>query len=143
MIYFILLKNCTNLSQYVSADVAILILRVGAAALMLTHGYPKLTNVLAGDLSFGDPIGLGPELSLILVTFAEFLCSSLILLGLGTRIATIPLIINTIVIVLVAHADDPFGVKEKGLLFMVMFVVLFFTGSGKYSLDEKLYGRRH
>lgn len=131
-----------NIGQFVSPDVAILILRIGAAALMLTHGVPKLTNILAGDMGFGDPLGIGPEVSLVLVTFAEFLCSSLILIGLGTRIATIPLIIDTLVIVFVAHADDPFSVKEKGMLFMVMFVVLFFTGAGKYSLDKKLSGKK-
>ncbi|MEX0647514.1 MAG: DoxX family protein [Balneolaceae bacterium] len=131
----------TNPSQLVNLDVAILILRVGAAILILTHGYPKLTNVLAGDMGFGDPLGLGPATSLILVTFAEFFCAVFILLGLGTRIASIPLIINTIVIAFVAHADDPFSVKEKGLLFLVMFLVLFITGSGKYSLDGRLFGK--
>jgi len=38
----------------------------------------------------------------------------------------------------VAHAGDPFAKKELGLFYMINFVVLFFTGPGKYSLDKKL-----
>lgn len=131
----------TDPSQFVSVDLAILILRIGASILLLTHGFPKLMMILDGNMAFADPLGLGPATSLVLVTFAEFLCSVFVLIGFGTRLATIPIIINTIVIVLVAHADDPFSAKEKGLLFMVMFVVLFFTGAGRFSVDHK-YGKK-
>ncbi|MEX0895159.1 MAG: DoxX family protein, partial [Balneolaceae bacterium] len=115
--------------------------RIGAAALIMTHGVPKLLRVLEGDFGFGDPIGLGPTTSLVLVTFAEAICATLVLIGLGTRIALIPLIINMTVIVFVAHADDPFGRKELPLFFLISYIVLFFTGGGKYSLDRKFFGR--
>lgn len=38
----------------------LLLLRVGVSALMLTHGIPKLINLVTGNLEFGDPIGLEP-----------------------------------------------------------------------------------
>lgn len=60
------------------------------------------------------------------------------MLGLWTRAALIPLIINMSVIVFIAHAGDPFGRKEIGLFFLITFVVLFLTGPGKYSMDNKL-----
>ena len=44
----------------------LLLLRIGISAAMLTHGYGKFMKVLAGDFSFGDPIGIGPTASLIL-----------------------------------------------------------------------------
>jgi putative oxidoreductase len=131
----------TKLNEYVSPDVAVLLLRIGAAALIMTHGIPKLMRILDGNFNFGDPLGLGPTLSLILVTFAEAFCAILVLMGLFTRVALIPLIINMTVIVFVAHADDPFGRKELPLLFLINFIVLFFTGPGKYSLDKKLFGK--
>lgn len=131
----------TKLNEYVSPDVAVLLLRIGAGALIMTHGIPKLMRILDGNFNFGDPLGLGPTLSLILVTFAEAFCAILVLLGLFTRVALIPLIINMTVIVFVAHADDPFGRKELPLLFLINFIVLFFTGPGKYSLDKKLFGK--
>jgi putative oxidoreductase len=39
----------------------------------------------------------------------------------------------------IAHAADPFGTKEKPLLFLVIFIVLLLTGGGKYSLDRKVF----
>ena len=40
--------------------------------------------------------------------------------------------------VIFAHADDPFGVKEKPLLFLLIFALLFVFGSGRYSIDRIL-----
>lgn len=133
--------NSHQLNEIVSPDVSVLLLRVGAACLIMTHGIPKLMRILEGNFGFGDPLGLGPTVSLFLVTFAEAICAFFVLIGLWTRVALIPLIINMIVIVFVAHADDPFGDKEKGLLFLVMFIALFFTGAGKYSLHRVLNKR--
>jgi len=128
--------NSTKLDEIISPNVAILLLRIGAACLIMTHGIPKLMRIMDGNFGFGDPLGIGPVTSLLLVTFAEAICAIFVLIGLWTRVALIPLIINMIVIAFVAHADDPFGDKEKGLLFLVMFITLFFTGAGKYSVDS-------
>ncbi len=105
---------------------------------MMTHGVPKVQKIMGGDLSFGDPIGLGPEISLILTAFAEAFCGLLIVLGLGTRLASIPLIITMGVAGFIHHASDPFGGKEKALLFLLIFVVLLITGGGKYSMEQRI-----
>jgi putative oxidoreductase len=120
-------------------DLAVLILRIFSGAFIITHGIPKLQKIMAGDLGFVDPIGLGPEVSLVLTAFAESVCGLLVLLGLGTRWATIPLIITMAVAGFIHHAADPFSGKEKPLLFLLIFVVLLLTGGGKYSLDRKLF----
>lgn len=130
-----------RLDEWVSPDVAVCLLRIGASVLIMTHGFPKFLRILDGDFSFGDPIGIGEAPSLFLVAFAEFICAVLVLIGLGTRVALIPLIINMCVVVFVAHAGDPFGRKELGLFFLISFVVLFLTGPGKYSLDKKVWGK--
>lgn len=127
-----------RLDELVSPSVSILLFRLGVAALVMTHGIPKLMRVLEGNLGFGDPLGIGPAASLLLVTFAEAICAFFVLIGLWTRVAAIPLIINFIVVVFVAHADDPFGNKEKGVFFLISFIVLFLTGAGKYSLDNMI-----
>ena len=123
------------------ADLAVLLLRVFSGAFIMTHGLPKVNKILAGDLGFADPIGLGPEVSLVLTAFAEAICAILIVLGLGTRWASIPLIIVMAVAALIHHAADPFSAKEKPLLFMVIFIVLLLTGGGKYSVDQRLSSR--
>lgn len=125
-----------------SGHVALLLFRIAAGGLMLTHGIPKLQRLLSGEeIKFADPYGLGPEVSFVLVIFAEFLCSILVMVGLATRLAVIPLMITMATAVIFAHANDPFGVKEKPLLFLVIFAFLLVVGSGRFSVDHRLRSR--
>lgn len=123
----------------ISADFGLLILRVVSGAALLTHGYPKFQKVINGQMQFGDPIGLGQAPSLHLSAFAEFICSILIILGLVTRLASIPLIINMAVACLIVHSADDFATKELSMVFLGIFLTLFFTGPGKYSLDKTIW----
>jgi len=125
----------TNFSP-VAFDLATLILRLTAGGFMLTHGVPKLQRLLAGEMQFADPFGLGPEVSLILAVFAEFVCSVLLMLGLGTRLATIPLMVTMGVAAFIAHGADPFGKKELALFYLAVYFVILLLGGGKYSADH-------
>lgn len=128
-------RYTTNLNlQHI--DIGLLIFRIGIAGLMLTHGIPKLIRFFGPDeISFGDPLGLGPVFTFTFAVFAEFVCSVFIIFGFLTRIAAIPLIITMAVAALVVHIPDGFGRQELPLLFMFGFILLFFSGAGKYSLD--------
>lgn len=124
-------------------SIGILAARIGFGGMMLTHGWPKLERVISsGKLQFGDPIGLGPEISLILTIFAEFVCSILIILGLKTKLAAIPPAFTMLVAAFIVHADDPFGKKEFALLYFFGFFILIFVGSGQYSMDNYMGRRR-
>jgi putative oxidoreductase len=120
-----------------NGHVALLFFRVIAASFMLTHGLPKLQKLLSGaEIKFADPYGLGVATSFVLVIFAEFFCSLLVIIGLATRLAVIPLMITMATAVIFAHANDPFGTKEKPLLFLLIFALLLVFGSGRYSVDR-------
>lgn len=120
-------------------DVVLLIVRIGVALLMLTHGIPKLQMLFGGgEIQFPGVMGMSPALSLGLTVFAEVLCSILILIGLGTRLASIPLIFTMLVAVFVIHASDPLAGKEMGLLYLLLYIPLLFLGGGKFSLDRVL-----
>ncbi len=124
-------------------DLGLLIFRIGIAALTLTHGIPKLIKAFSGDeIRFADPLGMGEVVSFTFAIFAEFICSVLIILGLGTRLAAIPLIITMAVIVFIVHLSDGFGSQELPLLYLLGFLLLFFTGGGKYSLDWYFLSRK-
>ncbi len=122
----------------VTHHIATLILRLTAGGFMLTHGLPKLQRLLSGDFQFADPFGFGPGISLGLAVFAEFVCSILLVLGLGTRLVTIPLMFTMAVAAFITHGADPFGRKEMALLYLTAYLVLFLLGSGKYSVDNFL-----
>jgi len=119
-----------------SLDIVLFILRVGVALLMLSHGIPKLNTLLAGgEIKFPDPIGVGAVASLSLAIFAEVFCSVLVLIGLATRIAVIPLMVTMLIAILVIHAEDGLEKMEAGLHYLLAYVVLLFAGSGRVSFD--------
>lgn len=128
-----LLSTGTN---EVYLDLVVLILRLSIAALMIRHGLPKLSKLLeGGEIQFADPIGVGATFSLVLAVFSEFLCSIFIAIGLGTRLASIPLIITMFVAAFISHGADPFGRKELALLYLLFYFILLIVGSRKFSID--------
>jgi len=124
-------------SEPVALDFGLLTLRVGAGGTMIwQHGWPKLSAFTENMDTFGDPIGLGPVISLGLIVFAETICAALVALGLWTRLSTLPLIIGMAVAAFIANGDKPFKSQELAVTYMVAFVAIFFAGSGRFSLDR-------
>ncbi|CAN5402018.1 DoxX family protein [soil metagenome] len=124
-------------------DIGLLIFRIGISALMLTHGTPKFLKAFSGEeISFANPLGMGEMLTFTFAVIAEFICPILIIIGLGTRLAAIPVILTMATAAFIVHITDGFGQQELPLLFMLGFILLFFTGGGKYSLDWYLLSRK-
>ena len=138
----------------------LLILRVGFGGFLMTHGWGKADMIANGQLdSFPAMIGLSGPASLLLVTFAELVCAGLVVIGLGTRLAAVPVVIAMAVAAFVAHAQDPWtmgraaelfmsgqseswGSKQPALMFLIPFLALIFTGAGRFSIDEWIVRRR-
>jgi len=119
-----------------NTDFGLLLFRLLIGGLMLTHGIPKLITFFGSEeIAFADPIGIGETASFTFAVFAEFVCAILIILGWVTRFATIPLVITMAVAAIIVHWTDGFGRMELPLLYMSGFLLLFFTGAGKFSMD--------
>lgn len=124
------------MKKTVLEDIGLLVLRLGAGGMILTHGYPKMLRLFGDEpIKFMDFLGLGPVVSLSLAVFAEFICGILVTIGFKTRLATIPLMITMLTAAFVAHASDPFGRKELPLLFFTAFFCILIFGAGKFSID--------
>jgi putative oxidoreductase len=122
--------------QDVITSLGLLVLRLGAGGLLFgAHGWAKLMNIAERAPKFSDPIGLGPQASFGLVVFAEVLCTGSVMVGLLTRISTVPILIFLGVAAFIQHAHDPWMKRELPLLFAVPFLALLFTGAGRFSLD--------
>jgi putative oxidoreductase len=131
----------TNFHQK-SLDLALLVTRLGIASFMLEHGIPKFKKLLNGNFHFADPLGFGPTTSLLLTVFAEVICSIFIFIGLGTRLAVIPLIITMLVAIFFIQNAAGFEKQELAWHYLLVYSLLFVTGSGKYSLDHLLNTKR-
>jgi putative oxidoreductase len=124
-------------------DLGLLVLRLFAGlALALAHGINKLppSERFVGRVAgFGFP---APEVFAWLSGFAEFGCGILVAIGLLTRPAATIIVGNMVVVVLFAHAGDPFGRRELPLLFGFVFLMFVLVGAGRYSVDALIRGRR-
>jgi len=130
-------------STTVFRDIILLIVRVFIGFAMLSHGFPKLQTLLeGGKIDFFDFIGLGPQITLILTVFAEFVCSILLILGLFTRISLGFLIFTMIVSAFVVLAADPFAKKEMALIYLSLYLLLMAFGAGKFSVDYMIEKRK-
>ena len=118
-------------------NLALALLRIGTAAMLLTHGIPKIERLFADTITFSDPLGIGAAFSLILVLIAEVVAPIFIIIGYRTKIATLFPIIMMTVALLMVHFNDPFGKKEKAVFFLLAFLVIFLAGPGRYSIDKR------
>ena len=86
--------------------------------------------------AFPDPLGVGHSVSLGLAIFGELFCSIGFILGALYRLAMIPMIFTMIVAFFVVHANDVFAVKELAFIYLVVFILMYIAGPGKFSIDH-------
>ena len=112
-------------------------------------GYGKLGNINK-IIGFFTNLGIpAPALNAWFVSGLELTGGILLILGLGSRVIAVPLIINMLVAYSTAHRDafgaifsDPdkfYGAAPYTFLFASLLVLIF--GPGKFSLDALLAGR--
>ena len=119
-------------------DLTLLVFRVVVSGALMTHGYGKFIRLLEGNIWSRTHLFFNEEISLALVAFAEFFCPIFVAIGFYTRIFTIPIIYTFIIIVFDVHLDDPFSKMEKGLLFLISYLLIFSLGPGNYSVDNRI-----
>ena len=120
-------------------DVGLLVLRVWLGlSMLLLHGWSKVEKYAGMSQGFPDPLGVGPAMSLNLVIFAEVLCAVLLVVGLATRLAAIPLVITMAVAFFAIHGGTLVGEGngEMAFIYLAGFVALLIAGPGKFSFDH-------
>ena len=133
-------------------SLGLLLLRIIIGTVMAFYGYEKLMHfneMAASDfwsknISF---LGFTGKIPLALTIFAEFFCSLFLILGLFTRLSLIPLLIcmGYIIVVVaqfsVIHKGDNGIEVNTAFVYFMIYLALFLTGPGKYSIDAKIHAK--
>ena len=126
--------------------VAPFVARMTLGVLFVSTGWGKvhdLDKVTAFFTDLGIPM---PHANAVMVSFVELIGGSLLLIGLGSRLAALPLMASMAVAILTAQREnvhglpDLFGLVEWTYLALLLWVA--FAGPGKASLDHWLMGKK-
>ena len=112
----------------------ILALRVFFGVLFFIHGVDKMMNFSQLSENYPSVLGFGSYMTLMVSVFCEFCCSLFLIAGLLLRIMVLPMIAAMGVAFFDIH-DALFPEGELSLIYLVVFVVLYIVGPGRYSLD--------
>lgn len=116
--------------------------RVVVGVVFVQSGWGKLSDI-GRVIEFFASLGLPlPAFQAYLASTTELVCGALLLAGLGTRLAVVPLTITMIVAIRTALWDQVDGIASLftmiEFLYIVLFVWLGVTGAGPLSLDALL-----
>ena len=118
-------------------SVILLAVRVFFGVLFFIHGVDKMMNFTALSESFPSVLGFCSYMSLMVAIFCEFCCSLFLIAGLLQRLILIPMIISMGIAFFDVH-DALLPGGELALIYLVIFIILYFTGPGRYSIDYLL-----
>ena len=120
------------------------LVRILVGAFMIYHGWEVFEqDKMAGyqqwltDLKFPAPATMA-----YLGKGSEFVGGVFLALGLLTRLAIIPLIATMAVICFGMGKGRIFMDEQHPFLFILLFLVFFFCGPGRYSLDKLIFKNR-
>lgn len=114
----------------------LLVVRIIFGILLMNHGIQKWSNYQELSTAFPDPLNIGSPLSLGLAVFGELICSMAFIAGFLYRLAMLPMIFTMAVAFFVIHANDPFAAKELAFVYLTLFILMYITGPGKFSIDH-------
>jgi putative oxidoreductase len=122
-----------------------LIARLTLGVAFISSGWGKIHN-LDKVTEYFTELGIpAPHIQAVFVSWVELVCGSLVLLGLATRLASIPLICTMIVALITAKAEDIAGVSDLvgtiEFTYIALAVWLTVSGAGALSLDRVLARR--
>ena len=125
-----------------SFSLLLLCLRLLFGLMLMLHGLEKVYNYTELCFVFPDPINIGSEISLLFVIFAEILCSIFFIIGALYRIMMIPMVV--IMLVAFFHIHEGSIVEgELAFIYLLMFILMYISGPGQYSIDAKIYEYIH
>jgi putative oxidoreductase len=117
-------------------NAGLLFLRVSTAFMLFyVHGLPKVLHYSEELAKIEDPFGLGPHISLLAAIFAEVVCPIFLVLGLFTRLATLPVLAVLLIAMLVVHREWSIAEGQFGWLLLICTITIALCGPGEWALN--------
>ncbi len=136
----------TRLSEYFKS-IALLLARVVVAYGFYEPAMNKWEDIGSVAQWFGSMGIPFPLLNAYMAASMEIIGVILLILGLLTRLISIPLIIIMIVAIFAVHLPNGFSAGDNGFeipLYYMIFLLTFIShGAGKFSLDRFFFGERN
>lgn len=134
-------RTYLSITNYLSkfSDLPLIAMRLILAYGFWGTGLMKMNNI-NNVAEWFDGLGIPfPILNAYLAGTTEIAGSVLLIIGLGTRIITIPLMIVMLVAIFTVHLSNGFEASDNGfeipLYYLTMLFALFIFGAGKFSID--------
>ena len=99
-----------------------------------SHGLEKLQHFTETAAHFPAPFGLSGDVAVGLSIFGELFCGLAFVFGFLTRLTLLPMIFTMIVAFTTVHGGSV-SAGELAFLYLVIFILSWFAGAGKYSID--------
>ncbi len=112
----------------------ILLLRLFFGVMFFIHGLDKMMHFSELSETYPSVLGFGSYMTLMLSVFCEFCCSLFLIAGLLVRVMLLPMIVAMAVAFFDIH-DAMLPGGELALIYLIVFIILYFVGPGRYSLD--------
>jgi len=116
--------------------------RLAVGLLFVSTGWGKvhsIEKVTGFFTSLGIP---APHFHAVLVGYSELLCGAALVVGLLSRLATVPLVVSMIVAILTAKRPDMHGIFDlvgfDEFTYLVVLVMIAIIGPGAVSLDAAI-----
>lgn len=133
---------------FANSSAGLLLLRLLLGVVFFAHGAQKVLGWFGGyglpaTVNFFEQTWAIPPFLTYIAAFTEFLGGIALVVGILTRIFALGLVIEMTVAIFLAHPPakglfNPGGF-EFPLSLLVMALTIFLLGSGKYSIDEKVF----
>ena len=121
---------------------ALLLGRLAVGLVFMSTGWGKVHNVEKVTEFFTSLHIPAPGLNAVVVGWSELLCGTALVIGLLTRLATIPLIVSMVVAILTAKRGDIHGffdlVGFEETTYLLLLVMIAILGPGSISVDHLL-----
>ncbi|TCC89228.1 DoxX family protein [Pedobacter frigiditerrae] len=123
-------------------DFCMLFFRIAISLeLIFVHGLKKI-GINGLPETVPNPFNMPQSLNEIIAIAANLFFPQLIIMGLFTRLSTLPILAVTLTGYFIVHGNDSLLERDIPFMFSLGYLMIAFAGPGRYSLDHYFFGNK-